>query len=277
MAFLHYNRSIEVIYMLENISEIKEFMPETAIVLGSGLGALADRVEKAAAFPYSKISGFPVSTAPSHKGELVIGTLAGKRVAVFNGRVHLYEGYTAKETAAPVRLAKQLGIKNIILTNAAGGISKSLNCGDFMLIKDHISSFVPSPLTGKNDDRLGVRFPDMSNAYDKELRAVAKKAAAECGIELKEGVYAQLTGPQFETPAEIKMLSVIGADAVGMSTAVEAIAANHCGIKTLGISLISNLACGITDKQLSSEEVNEAADRAAVDFEKLICRIVEAI
>ena len=263
--------------MLENISEIKEFMPETAIVLGSGLGALADRVEKAAAFPYSKISGFPVSTAPSHKGELVIGTLAGKRVAVFNGRVHLYEGYTAKETAAPVRLAKQLGIKNIILTNAAGGINKSLNCCDFMLIKDHISSFVPSPLTGKNDDRLGVRFPDMSNAYDKELRAVAKKAAAECGIELKEGVYAQLTGPQFETPAEIKMLSVIGADAVGMSTAVEAIEANHCGIKTLGISLISNLACGITDKPLSSEEVNEAADRAAVDFEKLICRIVEAI
>ncbi len=264
--------------MLEYIRGITGFEPETAVILGSGLGALSDKIEKTDVIPFKDIKGFPVSTAPSHKGELILGTLAGKRIAAFNGRVHLYEGYSAQEVVAPVRLAKELGAKSIILTNAAGGINKTLNCGDFMLITDQITCFVPSPLIGKNNEKLGVRFPDMSNAYDKELKAAAKRAAESCGISLKEGVYVQLTGPQFESPAEIKMLSALGADAVGMSTAIETIAANHCGLKVLGISLIANMACGIIkDKVLTSEEVTEAADRASENFEKLICKIIEAI
>lgn len=263
--------------MLKHIRSITDFKPETAIVLGSGLGALAEKVEKVAVFPYEELEGFPVSTAPNHKGELILGTLGGKNVAIFNGRVHLYEGYTAKQAIIPIRLAKALGAEKIILTNAAGGINKDLNCGDFMLISDHISCFVPSPLIGKNNDSFGTRFPDMSNAYDKELIVIVKKVANDNAITLKEGVYAQLTGPQFETPAEIKMLSALGADAVGMSTVIESIAANHCGLKVCGISLITNLACGILDKPLSGEEVVETAEKSAIQFEKLISEIIRAI
>lgn len=263
--------------MLKHIRNITDFKPGTAIVLGSGLGALADKIEKVAVFPYEELEGFPVSTAPNHKGELILGILNGKKVAVFNGRVHLYEGYTAKQAVIPIRLAKALGAENLIITNAAGGINKNLNCGDFMLISDHISCFVPSPLIGKNNDSFGIRFPDMNNAYDKDLRAKIKKAASDNAITLKEGVYVQLTGPQFETPAEIKMLSALGADAVGMSTVIEAIAANYCGLKTCGISLITNLACGILDKPLSGEEVVETAEKRAEDFEKLISEIIRII
>lgn len=262
---------------LQYIRNKTEFTPETAVVLGSGLGAFAKQIEAEAVIPYCELEDFPVSTAPSHKGELILGTICGKKVAVFCGRAHLYEGYTPKQVTAPIRLAKLLGCKSIILTNAAGGINKSFECGDFMLITDQISSFVTSPLIGKNNDRLGTRFPDMSNAYDKELRNMVKEIAAKHGIPLKEGVYVQLTGPQFETPAEIKMLSAIGADAVGMSTAIETVSAVHCGLKVCGISLISNLACGILDKPLTAEEVTETAKKAEPQFEKLITEIIRNI
>ena len=254
-----------------------DFTPETAIVLGSGLGALADKIDIMEIIPYSQIEGMQVSTAPSHKGQFVFGRIDDKNVVIMQGRLHLYEGYSPREIAFPIRLMKALGAEKLILTNACGGINKDFNVGDFMMITDHISSFVPSPLIGKNDDNIGVRFPDMSNAYDKKMQAKIKRVALENGIELKSGVYAQLTGPQFESPAEIRMLSILGADAVGMSTVIESIAANHCGFKVCGVSLITNLACGILDKPLSSEEVTETADRVAPDFERLIKEIVKAV
>lgn len=262
---------------VDAIKEITNFEPEIAIVLGSGLGQLANKVENAISIPYSRIEGMPISTAPSHKGQFVLGSLAGKKVILMQGRVHLYEGYSPQEIIMPIRLMNALGAKALILTNAAGGINKDFKVGDFMIIEDHISCFVPSPLIGKNDDEIGTRFPDMSNAFDKELQKIIKSVALKNDIDLKSGVYAQLTGPQFESPAEIRMLSRLGADAVGMSTVIEDIAANHCGMKVCGISLITNLACGLLDKPLSGEEVNEAASKVAPKFEKLITEIVKAI
>lgn len=254
-----------------------DFQPEIAIVLGSGLGGLADKIDVVATIPYSDIPNMPVSTAPSHKGQFVFGNMGGKKVVLMQGRVHLYEGYTPQEIITPVRILKALGVSTLILTNAAGGINKEYNVGDFMLISDHISCFIHSPLIGKNQDSIGTRFPDMSNAYDKDIRAVAKKVAYENNIPLQEGVYVQLKGPQFESPAEIKMLSILGADAVGMSTVVEAIGANHCGLKVCGISMIANMACGIYDTPLSGEDVNMAAQKSASTFEKLITKLVEAL
>ena len=262
---------------IEYIKSIDGFKPETAVILGSGLGGLADEAETIAKIPYSALDGFPVSTAPAHKGELILGRLGNKDVALFNGRVHLYEGYTPQQVVMPIRLAKAIGAENVIITNASGGINKTFNTGDFMLINDHISFFIPSPLIGKNDEKLGPRFPDMSCIYDKQLRTLAKRAAVNNAIDLKEGVYAQLTGPQFESPAEIKALASLGADAVGMSTVVEAIAAKHCGLRILGISLIANLACGLLDKPLTSEEVVKAADDAAPKFKAMITEIVKNI
>ena len=267
--------------MIENqvkqIRNITDFEPEIAIILGSGLGDFASKIDKVCEISYGDIDGMPVSTAPTHEGKFIFGNIGSKKVVAMQGRVHLYEGYTAQEVAIPVRLMRALGAEKLIVTNAAGGINKGFNAGDFMLITDHISSFVPSPLIGKNDDLIGVRFPDMSNAYDKELNAIIRKKASELGINLKSGVYSQLTGPQFETPAEIKMLSALGADAVGMSTAIEVIAAKHCGYSVCGISLISNLACGILDKPLTSEEVTETANSVSCSFERLISEIIEAI
>ncbi|MBQ7203663.1 MAG: purine-nucleoside phosphorylase [Eubacterium sp.] len=262
---------------LEIIRNITDFEPEIAIVLGSGLGGFADKVDIVKTIDYSEIEGLKTSTAPGHKGRFIFGRTDDKNVVLMQGRLHLYEGYKPQEIAAPVRLMRLLGAKKLILTNAAGGINKSFNVGDFMLISDHISSFVPSPLIGANDDALGERFPDMSNAYDKELQAIIKKTAYSNDIPLKSGVYCQLSGPQFETPAEIRMLSALGADACGMSTAIEAIAAVHCGFKVCGISLITNLACGILDNPLSGEEVIETAAKVAPTFEKLIIETVKAI
>lgn len=259
------------------IKSITDFQPEIAIVLGSGLGGLAKKIDTVSTIPYSEIPSMPVSTAPSHKGQFVFGYLGGKKVVLMEGRVHLYEGYTPQEIITPVRILKLLGVKTIILTNAAGGINREYNIGDFMLISDHISCFIDSPLIGKNHDSIGTRFPDMSNAYDREIRAIAKRVAFENDIPLQEGVYVQLKGPQFESPAEIKMLSTLGADAVGMSTAIETIGANHCGLKVCGISMIANMACGILDTPLTSEDVNMAAERSADTFEKLITKIVEAL
>lgn len=247
-----------------------DFVPETAIVLGSGLGEILDDIEKVITIPFSEIENFPVSTNSMHKGSFIFGYYQGKKVAVMDGRVHIYEGYTPEETVMPLRLLRLMGCEKIIFTNASGGINKNFSVGDIMMITDHVSVFVQSPLIGKNDDRLGPRFPDMSNVYDKNIYSKVKLSAKANGIELKSGVYAQLTGPQFETPAEIKLLSTLGVDAVGMSTVTEAIAAKHCGYQVCAYSLITNLACGICDKPLTSDEVIETAEKTKDKIRSII-------
>lgn len=246
-------------------------------MLGSGLGDFANKIKIVAKVPYGEIENMPVSTVPSHKGQFIFGYIGNKKVVVMQGRVHLYEGYSSKQIAMPIILMRLLGANKLILTNASGGINKNFSVGDFMMITDHISSFVESPLIGKNNEELGTRFPDMSNVYDRDIQKIIKTVAKDKNIQLKSGVYTQLTGPQFETPAEIKMLSSIGSDAVGMSTVVEAIAGKHCGFKICAISLITNLACGILDKPLSGEEVTEIANSVAPDFQSLLEGIVEVL
>lgn len=256
------------------IRSVTNFTPDIILILGSGLGSLADEIETETIIPYSEIPGFPISTAPSHKGKLVFGYMGEKKVAIMQGRIHLYEGYTPQEVVMPIQLLRSLGVKTLFLTNAAGGINKNFNVGDFMLINDHISSFVSSPLCGKNNDELGVRFPDMSEVYSKELGQIIRKTAANNNIKLQNGVYIQLSGPAFETPAEIRMCSAVGADAVGMSTAIEAQAARHCGMNVCGISCITNLACGVLSQPLSGEEVNETANKVANNFKTLITQSI---
>lgn len=259
------------------IKSVTDIVPDVAIVLGSGLGGLADMIQDKAVIPYRDIPGMPVSTAPGHEGNFVFGRINGKSVVIMQGRVHLYEGFKPSDILIPIRILKDLGVKTLLLTNAAGGINRDFSVGDLMMITDHISCFVDSCLIGKNDDEYGVRFPDMSNAYDKELQKTIANAAYKSGIELKKGIYVQLKGPQFETPAEISLLSRLGAGAVGMSTAIETVAARHCGIRVGAISMISNMACGILDKPLSSEEVNEAAGECTPKLEKLISEIIREI
>lgn len=261
------------------IREKTDFVPEIALVLGSGLGDYAEgaNVNVEMTIPYSEINGFPTSTVSGHKGQFVLGTVNGVKTAIMQGRVHFYEGYSISDVVLPIRLMGLMGAKVLFLTNASGGINQSFECGDFMLITDHISSLVKSPLVGENIDELGVRFPDMSEIYDKDLRDVIKKSADELDIKLKEGVYIQTTGPQYESPAEIRAFKTLGADAVGMSTACEAIAANHMGLKICGISCISNLAAGISKTPLTHKEVQETADRVAPDFKKLLTESIENI
>lgn len=259
---------------LEYIRGITDFRPEIAIVLGSGLGGLADEILAEKIINYCDIPDFPVSTAPGHKGRFVLGTLCGKKVAAMQGRVHLYEGYTPAQAVMSIRLLKAMGAKVIILTNACGGISKDLKRGDLMMIDDHISSFVRSPLISANDDSIGPRFPDMSEVYSKRLKKIIISSAERCGIDLKRGVYLQLTGPAFETKAEIKMCAALGADAVGMSTAIEAQAARHCSLEVCGISCITNLACGISNQPITSEEVTETANEVSEKFKALIKEII---
>lgn len=261
------------------IREKTDFVPEIALVLGSGLGDYAEgaNVNVEMTIPYSEINGFPTSTVSGHKGQFVLGTVNGVKTAIMQGRVHFYEGYSISDVVLPIRLMGLMGAKVLFLTNASGGINQSFECGDFMLITDHISSLVKSPLVGENIDELGVRFPDMSEIYDKDLRDVIKKSADELDIKLKEGVYIQTTGPQYESPAEIRAFKTLGADAVGMSTACEAIAANHMGMKICGISCISNLAAGISKTPLTHKEVQETADRVAPDFKKLLIESIENI
>ncbi len=254
----------------EYIKSKTDFVPDIALVLGSGLGELAEEADIESIINYNDIPDFPFSTAPSHKGRFVFGNIGNKRVAIMQGRVHLYEGYSAYDVVKPIRLLRMLGCKTLFLTNAAGGINRSFNIGDLMIINDHISSFVPSPLSGKNDDSLGLRFPDMSEVYSKKLNNIIKQTAKEEGINIKSGTYLQFSGPNFETPAEIKMAEIIGADAVGMSTAIEAQAAKHCGMEVCGISVITNLACGISETPITSEEVSETADRIAPIFKNII-------
>ncbi len=252
-------------------------MPQIALVLGSGLGAFADSIKKECEIDYADIEGFPRSTVEGHKGRFVFGYIDNVPVVCMQGRVHYYEGYDIKDVVLPARLMGMLGAKVLFLTNASGGINKSFSAGDFMILTDHIATFVPNPLIGQNIDELGTRFPDMSEVYDKKLVKILKDTAKDYGIKIQQGVYAQLTGPSFETPAEIKMLAAMGADAVGMSTAVEAIAARHAGMKVCAVSCVCNLAAGISPTPLTHAEVQEAADKAAPLFKKLIARSVEEI
>ena len=254
-----------------------DFVPKVAIVLGSGLGDYAETIRVVDELPYGEIEGFPVSTVPGHAGKFIFGYIDEIPVVCMKGRVHFYEGYPISDVVLPARLMKLMGAEILFLTNAAGGVNTSFHAGDLMLIKDHISVFAPNPLIGPNIEELGVRFPDMSTVYDRELQALIKKTAKENNIFLQEGVYAQLTGPSFESPAEIRMMRTLGCDAVGMSTVVEAIAANHMGMKICGISCISNLAAGMTMNPLTHEEVQEAADMAAPNFKRLVTETVKGM
>lgn len=256
----------------ESVKKKTDFRPEVALILGSGLGDYAEgedvRVE--AVVDYHDIDGFPVSTAPGHKGRFIFGYVREVPVVIMQGRIHYYEGYPISDVVLPIRLMGMLGAKILFLTNASGGIQDRMQAGDFMLITDQISDFVPSPLVGENMDELGVRFPDMSHIYREELQDAVRTAAGRLGIPLKEGVYIQLTGPNYESPAEIRMCRALGADAVGMSTACEAVAANHMGMQVCGISCVSNLAAGIAKHPLTHKEVQETADRVAPVFKALV-------
>lgn len=253
----------------DSVKSKTDFTPQVALVLGSGLGDYADSIKIVSEIEYKDIDGFPVSTVPGHAGKFIFGYVGEVPIVCMKGRVHYYEGYPVSDVVLPARLMKLLGAQILFLTNASGGMNKNFHAGDLMLITDHIGIFAPNPLMGANIDELGTRFPDMSNVYSTDLQEIIRNTAKTNGIDLKEGVYAQLTGPSYETPAEIKMLSHF-ADAVGMSTVVEAIAANHCGMKVCGISCVCNLAAGMNPTPLSHKEVQEAADKAAPKFQKLV-------
>ncbi|CAM3239388.1 purine-nucleoside phosphorylase [Brevibacillus invocatus] len=248
--------------------------PTIGLVLGSGLGVLADEIENPVVIPYDEIPGFTKSTVVGHKGQLVIGKLRGKQVVAMQGRFHYYEGHDLDAVVFPIRVMKLLGVETMIITNAAGGINESYGEGNLMLIRDHINLTARNPLIGPNDDEMGTRFPDMSEAYSKDLRNLAKNVAEEQGINLQEGVYVGLLGPSYETPAEIRMLRILGADAVGMSTVPEVIVARHMNVKVLGISCISNMAAGILEQPLSHEEVMATTERVKSQFLTLVKEIV---
>lgn len=254
-----------------------DFKPEVALILGSGLGDYVDEINIEATIAYEDIEGFPISTVAGHKGRFVFGYIGRVPVVIMQGRIHYYEGYPMSEVVLPTRLMGMLGAKTIILTNAAGGVNFDYQPGDFMLIKDHIATAVPSPLIGENADELGVRFPDMSDIYNRELREQIKEIASELEIKLQEGVYMQFTGPGYETPSEVRMCRILGGDAAGMSTACEAMAANHMGMRVCGISCITNMASGMSSQPLSHGEVQETADRVAAQFKKLITGIITSL
>ncbi|MDG0813159.1 purine-nucleoside phosphorylase [Cohnella rhizosphaerae] len=256
------------------IAERTNLRPEVGLILGSGLGVIGDDMEQAVTIPYADIPHFPVSTVEGHAGELVVGRLQGRPVALMRGRFHMYEGYEPERTALPVRVMKLLGIKTLFVTNAAGGVNLSYEPGNLMIISDHLNLTGRNPLVGPNDNALGVRFPDMSDAYTRRLRQIAKETAAELGIPVREGVYAGLLGPNYETPAEIRMLRAVGADAVGMSTVSEVLVARHSGLEVIGISCISNMAAGILDQPLSHEEVMETTERVKQQFIRLVLALL---
>ena len=261
-------------YAAQKLRERLPFAPELALVLGSGLGGLADRIEDAVVLPYSDVPGFPRSTAPGHAGQFVAGRLGGKQVLCMQGRFHYYEGHDMSAIALPVRVMKELGCRALILTNAAGGVNWDFSVGDFMLITDHINFMGANPLRGANDDSIGPRFCDMTQVYTPALQQVAREVAAAQGLTLQEGVYLGYMGPSFETPAEIRAFRTLGADAVGMSTVPEALAASHCGLPVLGLSLITNMAAGMEGKRLSGEEVIEIANARGAVFQELVAGIV---
>ncbi|MGN0335235.1 MAG: purine-nucleoside phosphorylase [Lachnospiraceae bacterium] len=259
------------------IREKTDFMPEAALVLGSGLGDYAECVQVVKSVAYSEIPGFPVSTVAGHQGRFIFGYVEKVPVVIMQGRVHYYEGYPMQDVVLPIRLMGMLGAKKILLTNAAGGVNPDFKPGDFMMIRDHITTAVPSPLIGANPEELGVRFPDMSEVYSKRLCGVIRAASEKLGIPVQEGVYMQFTGPQYETPAEIRMCRAWGGDAAGMSTACEAMAARHMGMEVCGISCITNMAAGICERPLSHAEVQETADRVSRQFEQLVTEVIKNI
>lgn len=264
-----------------NMSEAVEFIkskisvtPDTGIILGSGLGDFADEIDKSIVIPYEEIPNFMKVKVKGHAGNLVVGMVSGKPVAVLQGRYHFYEGHDIRDIVFPVRVLCSLGIQNLLITNAAGGINSAFAPGDLMVISDHINLMGENPLSGDNDERIGPRFPDMSTIYDKVLSEKIISTARSMKISIKSGVYAGLRGPSYETPAEIRMLKTIGADSVGMSTVPEGIAAKHMGMKVAGISCITNFAAGIIDQPLDHSEVTETADRVKEDFISLLTRVI---
>ncbi|MCC6094310.1 MAG: purine-nucleoside phosphorylase [Eubacterium sp.] len=259
---------------LQAVRQKTDFVPETAVVLGSGLGDFAEHIEVSTAISYAEIPGFPVSTVAGHRGRFVFGFIHQVPVVLMQGRVHYYEGYQMTDVVLPVRLMGLMGARKLILTNAAGGVNPDFHPGDFMLISDHISTAVPSPLIGQNLDALGPRFPDMSTVYSQRMRVIIRQEAERTGIPLREGVYVQFTGPAYETPAEIRMCRMWGGDAVGMSTACEAVAARHMGMEVCGISCITNMAAGLSVTPLNHKEVEENASRCAAQFRDLITAVI---
>lgn len=260
-------------YILKNTKH----KPEIGLILGSGLGSIADTIEDSEIYNYADIPHFPVSTVEGHAGELVIGYIKGKCVVAMKGRFHFYEAYTMQEVTFPVRVMKLLGVENLIVTNAAGSVNTEFKPGDLMIIKDHINLSGGNPLIGKNLDEFGPRFPDMSTAYNRDLIKIAKDCAKSISIDIKEGVYTMLSGPTYETPAEIRMVKILGGDAVGMSTVPEVIIGNHSAMKCLGISCLTNMAAGILDQPLNHEEVIETSNLVKSNFIKLVSEIINSI
>lgn len=254
-----------------------DYTPEIGLILGSGLGVMGEEVENKIIINYSDIPNFPVSTVEGHKSRFIFGTLNNKKVAVMQGRFHFYEGYKMQEVVFPVWVMKALGISKLIVTNAAGGVNERFTPGDLMLINDHINFAGTNPLMGQNIEEFGPRFPDMSNAYNKDFLSIAKKSAENNGISIQEGAYMMFTGPNYETPAEIRMSRVLGGDAVGMSTVPEVMAANHSGMKVLGISCITNMAAGILDQPLNHHEVMDTAEKVKTKFITLVKEIIKNI
>lgn len=262
---------------VECVRQKTDFVPQVALVLGSGLGRYAEEIDVVTAVDYGEIEGFPVSTVPGHQGRFVFGYSGDVKVVIMQGRVHYYEGYDISDVVLPARLMAMLGAKVLFLTNASGGINLDFHVGDFMVLTDHIMSFFPNPLIGPNPEQLGTRFPDMSCVYDRDLCRCIFDAAEQLRLEVRQGVYVQLTGPSFESPAEIRMLRTLGADAVGMSTACEAVAGRHAGMRVCGISCVTNLAAGVSPTPLSHQEVFDTAERVAPLFRALVRRSIDNI
>lgn len=267
--------------IMTQINEASEYLkqhmtiqPEIAIILGSGLGPLGEQIENPTTIAYSDIPHFPISTVPGHAGQFIAGTLSGRPVLVMQGRFHYYEGYEMSEVTLPIRVFASLGIRYLFVTNAAGGIKESLKPGTIALITDHLSMMCPSPLRGPNLDAFGPRFKDMTEVYSHQLARIARQAASTCQISLQDGIYAYFRGPQYETPAEIRAIRTLGADMVGMSTVPEAIVARHCGMETLGLSLITNRAAGLSIEELNHQEVIEIANAATQNMIKLAKEII---
>lgn len=264
------NRYEVIKKIADNIRDRIKNVPEVALILGSGLGGMVDEIDIETIIPYDEIEGFPVPTVQGHAGRMIFGSICGKNIVAFQGRIHYYECKDMEKATMITRIIKAMGIEKIILTNAAGGIGPGFCEGDIMMITDHISSFVPSPLIGKNIEEFGPRFPDMTNVYDKQVIKQVVESAKKENIQLQQGVYLQTTGPNYETPAEVKLYAMLGANAVGMSTACEAMVARHMGMKICGMSCITNMAAGLGEKELSHEEVAEVANRVASNFKTVV-------
>lgn len=271
-SYQQYQQSAEALK-----TKLGGFKPDILLILGSGLGALGDEVEDAVIVPYNEVPNMKHSTAPDHKGQFVFGKLAGRNVAVMQGRLHAYEGWSLVDTAFPVRLLKLLGAETLLVTNAAGAVNTEFSAGDIMMITDHIKLFAESPLLGENIPEFGPRFPDVSHVYTPALQNIAREVANQQGITLREGVYMYFMGPQYETPAEVRAARILGADAVGMSTVPETITAAHCQMKVLGFTLCTNMAAGVLDQPLSGDEVIEAGKAAAPRFAAMVKACIEKI